>query len=991
MFTRPSDTPRSAQRFFAPEVIQTSAMDCGPAALKCLLEGFGIPVSYGRLREACQTDVDGTSIDTIEDIARQLGLAVEQVMMPVDHLFLSALPSLPALIVVLLPAGHPHFLVVWRTHGAFVQVMDPANGRRWLTQARLLQEVYRHTLPIDAENWLAWANSDGLLVPLQQRLQKLGVASATINHLVAEATQDDSWFGLALLDAATRLVTAVVAAKGIQPGAAAATLLETLLAQAHQQGKMDEETRLRRELSRTRQGDKEGASSDNPLSLSPAARYASSSQVIPASFWVVRPLPPPLPTLADEPPTERLLLHGAVLVRVLGREDAALPIAEAPSDAALGEEKAAAPQPSYLAPELVAALQEAPARPEWEVWRSLRADGLLTPSLLLVAATLATLGVLVEATLLRGLLDLATKAQLPNQSWASPGIYLLFMVLLAALEFPLNSNLVRMGRRLETRLRIAFLTKLPRLSDRYFHSRLISDMAQRAYGLRQLRELPGLALRAYRTGFQLLLTAVGISWLSPICAPLALLAVVWSMGCSLLAQWVLAEQDSRIRTQAAALTRFYLDGLLGLIPVRTHAGERALRREHEGILVKWLAASETFFRSDLRLQAVEAVGSYGCTVAIVFYYLLHGGEASGVLLLLYWALNLSGLGQSFTTTLRQYPAQRNHVLRVLEPLGAPEEGAEEQRSRGAGETNNTVADDIKKDIGKDEESATLSPPHLVTLSSAAVAIQIEGVAVLAGGHTILHDINLAIGAGEHIALVGASGAGKSTLVGLLLGWHRPAQGKVSIDGVPLTGELLSRLRQQTAWVDPAVQVWNRSLWENLRYGAAASSTTGGDDPSLAQVMEQADLYSVLESLPNGLQTSLGEGGGLVSGGEGQRVRLGRAMARPGVRLAILDEPFRGLDRTKRRQLLRNARVHWHNATLLCVTHDVGETQQFDRVLVVEHGQIVEDDTPQALTANPDSLYYRLLQAEDAVRTGMWQGAQWRHLRMEEGKLQEVGL
>ena len=55
---------RAGRRWFAPEVVQTSAMDCGPAALKCLLEGFGIPVSYGRLREACQTDVDGTLIDT---------------------------------------------------------------------------------------------------------------------------------------------------------------------------------------------------------------------------------------------------------------------------------------------------------------------------------------------------------------------------------------------------------------------------------------------------------------------------------------------------------------------------------------------------------------------------------------------------------------------------------------------------------------------------------------------------------------------------------------------------------------------------------------------------------------------------------------------------------------------------------------------------------------------------------------------------------------
>ena len=81
-------TMRVRRRMLVPEVVQTSAMDCGPAVLKAMLEGFAIPASYGRLREACQTDVDGTSIDTLEGIAQQLGLAAEQVMLPVDHLLL---------------------------------------------------------------------------------------------------------------------------------------------------------------------------------------------------------------------------------------------------------------------------------------------------------------------------------------------------------------------------------------------------------------------------------------------------------------------------------------------------------------------------------------------------------------------------------------------------------------------------------------------------------------------------------------------------------------------------------------------------------------------------------------------------------------------------------------------------------------------------------------------------------------------------------------
>src|SRR6476469_8632598 len=91
---------RASRRFFAPEVIQTSAMDCGPAALKCLLEGFGVSVSYGRLREACQTSVDGTSIDTLETLAQSLGLDAEQVMVPVDHLLRPQAEALPALVVM---------------------------------------------------------------------------------------------------------------------------------------------------------------------------------------------------------------------------------------------------------------------------------------------------------------------------------------------------------------------------------------------------------------------------------------------------------------------------------------------------------------------------------------------------------------------------------------------------------------------------------------------------------------------------------------------------------------------------------------------------------------------------------------------------------------------------------------------------------------------------------------------------------------------------
>jgi ATP-binding cassette subfamily B protein len=266
-----------------------------------------------------------------------------------------------------------------------------------------------------------------------------------------------------------------------------------------------------------------------------------------------------------------------------------------------------------------------------------------------------------------------------------------------------------------------------------------------------------------------------------------------------------------------------------------------------------------------------------------------------------------------------------------------------------------------------------------------VAIVLEGVSVRAAGHTILDKIDLDIEAGAHVAIVGPSGAGKSSLVSILLGWHRPASGRVLIDGSPLDGERLERLRRDTAWVDPTVQLWNRALVDNLHYGMAAAAC-----PPLDRVLEAADLRDLLENLPDELQTRLGEGGALVSGGEGQRVRLGRGLLRLGVRLVILDEPFRGLDRQRRRELLARARCRWQAATVLCITHDVGETQAFDRVLVVEEGQIIEDGAPADLAAQSGSRYRALLEAEREGWVGLWSSGIWRRLRLEGGRLVEAG-
>jgi ATP-binding cassette subfamily B protein len=269
----------------------------------------------------------------------------------------------------------------------------------------------------------------------------------------------------------------------------------------------------------------------------------------------------------------------------------------------------------------------------------------------------------------------------------------------------------------------------------------------------------------------------------------------------------------------------------------------------------------------------------------------------------------------------------------------------------------------------------------------AVSIQMNDVHVVAAGHEILAVDALSIAPGEHVAIVGASGAGKSSLIGLLLGWHRPASGTVKVDGRPLGPVELEALRQRTVWVDPTVYLWNRSLADNLAFGLPPPA------PDLAPALEDADLADVAGRLATdtgGAETALGEAGGLLSGGEGQRVRFGRGVLRPRPTLVVLDEPFRGLARDQRAALLARARRRWSDATLLCVTHDIGETERFARVLVVADGTIAEDGAPEVLRRRPGSRYAKLLEAEERVRTTSWAAAAWRRLRLEGGRLHGGG-
>jgi ATP-binding cassette subfamily B protein len=881
------------RRFFAAEVNQVSETDCGPATVKCLLQSHGFPVSYGRLRELCRTQVDGSSIDTLRDVLVDSGLEAEQVMMPRDHLQVTEAAPFPSIVVVRLPHGDTHFLVVWRRVGPFVQVMDPARGRYWTTLERFLAIVHQHRQVVPADAWKRWVKGECFLGILKHQARELGISDAVMDGHVADSKATESWRPLAALDAGVRAVGELTRAGVICRGAEATAALSAL------------------------------------VSRSDYASADAAGSRIPASLWSALPAP------RDANGEEQVTMCGAVLVRVLGRRSSA------------------AKPAAYTRPELERdALAHADEHPLRSVARLIAGRGAVQPTILIALALLIAGTTALEASVLRGLFDLHRWFTVPSQRMTWLATVLALLVTMAFLRALFVSGSLRLGRVLIGDLILAIQRKIPRTVDAYFRSRPVADIADRAHRIAGLSVLPQHGGQLVSAIFSLIAVTIGIAWLDPASAPLAIATAVSAGGLPFLVQWIITERDMRVRTHDATLARLQLDALLGLVPAKAHGAERAMRQEHEAILADWARASDQLRRASLALDSLQSLLTYGMVALLVAVHATRS-ERAVELLLVYWALQLPQVGSEIAATVRQYAALRNLSARALELLGAAEEPS---------------------------AAHAAVEPVARTWKRGGVAIDIRNVRVQAAGVTILHDVSIHLGRGEHVAIVGSSGAGKTTLAGILLGWHRPVCGTVEIDGEPLDDAMLAELRPRTAWVDPSVQLWNRAMLDNVLFG-----TTAGDRAHLHRTLSGTGLWRLVEALPDGLETPLGEGGGSFAGGEGQRVRIARALMRSGASLVILDEPFRGLDRADRERLLALCRSTWRDMTLLMITHDLIETRDFARVLVLDRGRIVEDDSPASLATCRSSRYRELLDAQTTIQTELASRG-WKHARMEDGSV-----
>ncbi len=240
---------------------------------------------------------------------------------------------------------------------------------------------------------------------------------------------------------------------------------------------------------------------------------------------------------------------------------------------------------------------------------------------------------------------------------------------------------------------------------------------------------------------------------------------------------------------------------------------------------------------------------------------------------------------------------------------------------------------------------------------------LEGVSreeVTGAGEQVLHDVTFDAAPGTLTALVGPSGAGKSTIISLLSRMYDPTGGAVRIGGVDLRDVLTDDVRAEVGVVTQDAHLFHESIAENLRYARPQAS-----DDDLVEACRAAQIWDFVQTLPEGLDTVVGDRGYRLSGGEKQRMALARLFLKA-PRVVVLDEATAHLDSESERKVQQALDSALQGRTSVVIAHRLSTVRKADQILVVSDGRVVQRGTHEDLLAS-GGLYetlYRTQFAED---------------------------
>ena len=209
---------------------------------------------------------------------------------------------------------------------------------------------------------------------------------------------------------------------------------------------------------------------------------------------------------------------------------------------------------------------------------------------------------------------------------------------------------------------------------------------------------------------------------------------------------------------------------------------------------------------------------------------------------------------------------------------------------------------------------------------------------------MLREVNLSIPFGERVAIVGPNGGGKSTLVNVICRFYDPTSGRVLLDGVPLTDLALHDLRRRIAMVTQQTELFNESIYYNIRYGRWEATAEEVEDAA-----RRAHAHEFISEFPEGYRTMVGPNGFRLSGGQRQRIALARAFLR-NAEILVLDEATSQIDVESERLIHEALSRYVENRTVIIITHRASTLALADAIIEVEHGRVTKRPAAQIQAA-----------------------------------------
>lgn len=245
-------------------------------------------------------------------------------------------------------------------------------------------------------------------------------------------------------------------------------------------------------------------------------------------------------------------------------------------------------------------------------------------------------------------------------------------------------------------------------------------------------------------------------------------------------------------------------------------------------------------------------------------------------------------------------------------------------------------------------------PGVQRLSVKSGLIRFEGVVFgYRTGQPVFSGLDLEVPAGRRVALVGTSGAGKSSLIKLLIRFHEPWQGRITIDGQDIRQVDLISLRSQIAMVQQDLMLFSGTVEDNIRVGRASAT-----DSEILKAAELANALPFIRELPEGLQTLVGERGVRLSGGQKQRIAIARAFLK-NAPILVLDESTSNLDALSEQQVYEALERLMRERTTIIIAHRISSVVKADKIVVLDYGRITQQGVHQELLQAAGGLYERL--------------------------------